>query len=493
MAGFKRTGGFLAACLLILFISRPWPRRRRGPRPRHMLEASAPISLDFGRGSSAAAASLLESESKAYETPKLDDEDVVDESEVSLSNSLPPRLPIAKADNPLFKAYEAVLNEQLHLPERQRRYIVGRPVSGLGNKLRALYLVMSLALQQRRILLLDDDFIVPLYPHVFPSPFKPWLASDVRWVKAELAQHDLRDRGKPVHTSSNTSVAHFFHRNKDKSREWSCWEKAGVIVACGGGQDTQIIVIETNQPAAESLLATITADLEKIAAAQSASAAGPVAGPTGTVALRRYLYYTLFPAPGHGLRRAIAKAKKGMGWEDPSSATGSSSNGKQIAIAPISSAEKYKLVVGIHMRLFVDAKTWHTEWGKIAPGYWRCVTKTISDAQAEYGATKGDTLVYIASDKPAARPWAARKLNNLATVRWHNPSSTFVNSRDSQSADALRTIVTDWTLLSDAHVIIGSAKSSFATAAGSRSGSRVVVASLAGDKCRVVQRGLQLG
>jgi hypothetical protein len=412
----------------------------------------------------------------------------------------PPRQPINAASNPLARAYAAVLAEQLARPAPQRRYVVCRPVSGLGNKVRALYVCLAVALQQRRALLVDDDFIAPLYPQVFPSPASPWLLSQVPVVQAAVAAHEAADRTTPgsggggggaaaptaAPAPAALSIAHFYHRNKDRSRLWACWEETAQLAGCGDADAADVVIIETNQGARRAQQAALLPALQALARDPTGGGGGSRGASIPPQLLKRWLFWALFPRPGRSVGRAVAHAKAAWRWGAPTAAAPPPPS--QTAAAPVA----YPLVVGLHIRLFTDARRWHTQWNKIAPGYWTCVEKRVREAQAAAGVPPNRTLLFIAAAKPQARSWAARKLRHVAgSARWYNPAATFVNSRDSRSARALRTIVADWSLLSDAHLIIGTTRSSFAPAAGTRSGSTVVVASLAGDKCRVTQHELR--
>ena len=386
------------------------------------------------------------------------------------STALRPHAVIPPSSNPVARAYALLLAAQLSLPASQRTYLVARPESGWGNKVRALVAALRLALATGRILLLDDAFISPIFPSVFVPAFDPLLTSGVRdgATRARLA-------AAATHPGS-----YLFLRNKLVSPLAACWRAGSAshnLTACllAFGALPPVIVLETNQPV--YLLIAKSVDLQgvvghalqtELEAPYNGAGMGAALAADDTV-FNRYAYAALLATPVRKLAGAVAAQKAKMKWDAA------------------------RVRVGVHIRLFVDSRRWSVPSHAVGKGWWDCVRGAVWAAHATRDAAAGvltptvpspnNTLIFLATDRPAMRPSFAAHLRDVGRVAWFAPAAAFVNSRDSKGVGALRTILTDWMLLSDADVIVGTEKSSFTTAGAMRSGAWQVVGALRGGRC----------
>lgn len=380
----------------------------------------------------------------------------------------------------LLRALDAIRREQLALPHDRRRYVVCAPSSGLGNKLRVLNLCLATALAHRRLLLMDDGAVGPLYAGdapLYPPPRVPWLVSQVPPVAALLADGAAaRDPAR---------VATFLNYNDHKlSPAWRCWEaRGGAFERCAGGAGVAVIV--SNQALAA---AAARADVLPSVAAALGDGAGDDGDTTPRAAAlqQQALHWALFPRPGPALAGAVADAQAALGW----------------AAA--------RLRVALHMRFFVDAK-WGVPPRKLSQRYFDCVSRHVRAVQDASGLSHADTLVYVATDAPKVRDKVRARLGGLGAVRWvgDGGGGGGGNGTDSSSAggggggffnvaDAPDTgartvgkhlhVHTEWHLLGDAQLVVGTYarySSTFGFSAALRSGARYVEASLTGDHCEL--------
>lgn len=373
-----------------------------------------------------------------------------------------PHADIPRERNAPARAYAALLAAQAALPPAARSYLLVRAESGWGNKVRALVAGFKLALGTGRTMLVDDAFVRPIFPDMFAPPFAPWLSSGVASGARAGGRRTLSDATADLDAwlsalaAANATRA-LVRRNAHGNAEFACWAARHALGPCVDAAATRVLVLETNQPV--SALVMASADVRP--ALDAALGAGGVGDPA---LLDRLVYAALFGAPRPALTAAVAAAKDAMGWD------------------------RFPLRVGVHLRLFVDSRVWRMRSAKIRPAWWECVHRAVAEAQAAAGVGTNGTLIVLASDKPQARPGYAAHMGAWGTVRWVRSVGAFVNSRDSHDAAAVRGVLVEWTLLSDADAVVGTVGSSFSTAAALRSAIPRVVGSLRGSQCGAEER-----
>ena len=384
------------------------------------------------------------------------------------TSSFPAHAVIDPASNTPARAYAAILASQLARPPEERSYLLVRAESGWGNKVRALIAGFKLAIATNRIMLVDDAFIRPIYPDLFHSPFNPWLASSIA-PRRPGSRGSLADSTGDVAAwlASTSSVRALVWRNKHGNEDFACWVRRRALGSCVPPSQTHILILETNQPMSELVVRShdLRPALEAALVQGGGSGAALLAKPS---LFDRMCYAALFGMPSRGLTAAISAAKSTLHWDS------------------------YAVHVGVHVRLFVDSRVWRMRSAKIRPGFWECVRRSIEATQAAVGMphSPNSTLIFIASDKPAARASFAEKMAAWGVVRWYKPVGAFVNTRDNHEVDAIRNIIVDWTLLSDADSVVGTLGSSFTTAAALRSAIPRIVGSLRSAQCAPEARAL---
>ena len=394
----------------------------------------------------------------------------------------------------MHAAYARILRAQLSLPPNQRSYLLARPESGWGNKVRALLASLRLAIAFRRILLLDDAYITPFFPVLFHPLYEPLLLSSVTDAPTVTR----------ITAAASDAASYLLLRNKHLSPLAECWKMSDAahnLTACRDSQrqlqreqqllqaqlqlhvasqapgtaaaaaaaagEGDVLVLETNQPVSSIIARSV--DLQSALAAELGAT---VAGDSET--FNRFAFAALLSSPASKLRELVAAQKAKMEWD------------------------ARRVRVGVHVRLFVDSRQWNVPTRHVRTGWWECVKRVVRRAREEAGgASANDTLVFVASDKPSMKPSFGSHLGGLGKVSWYAPASVFVNSRDTKDISPLRTMLTDWLLLSDTDVMVGTERSSFTTAAAMRSGNARVIGSLKGTRCqdagRVVAEGTSGG
>ena len=347
---------------------------------------------------------------------------------------------VAQADNPVYVAYGRMLARALAAPTGIRRYVRVQPLSGWGNKLRVLCSGLKLALATGRILLLDDRIMRRFVGPLFFPPFKPLFERDISSLQVVGGDAATRAAGTVQLTSKRNSAV-------------ECWARSHDLIACvtpKSGLTPRLLTLvgyysgDKLIDSSPSLVAGIEAQL------------GTPLPPR--TAWDGWALNALLPAPTGRLSKALASAKKDVGWDGA------------------------QLRVGVHMRLFVDYWRRKVKPDKIVDSFWACIATHVSAAQAATGATPANTLIYVASDVGSVRPVAAKKLGpaglGLGRVVWAGPAKGFVHSETKKNPGDLATVMTDWWLLSETHLLFGTSLSTFGPAAAVKGGQPFVLAEM---------------
>ena len=115
---------------------------------------------------------------------------------------------------------------------------------------------------------------------------------------------------------------------------------------------------------------------------------------------------------------------------------------------------------------------------RIDAGWWECASRHISRLQAERRVLPNATLVYVASDLPAAARAARDALSSLAVVASAPSVTRFVHTETKKDFAALATVMTDWWLLGEADALVGTELSTFSPTAAMRRGIPLVLGSM---------------
>ena len=319
-------------------------------------------------------------------------------------------------------AYEAQLRRLLAAPPARRRYLRIVPLSGWGNKIRALSSGLKLALAMDRIALVDTPTMAPFYGPLFELPARPWFARDVRrLVRADTARWPHVEMRSP---SKRNRAARCWVARRSLS---ACVDTSAQVLSYASYFHVDALIHDTPELARE-LQAKLGAPLPPAPAYDAASLAW------------------LLPALSARMAAHVAAVESSLRWRD------------------------YALVVGLHMRVFVDYWRRRVSVERIAPAFWRCVRGRVAALQAARGVAPGapnGTLVFVASDLPASRQLAVAQLQGLADVR-SAPARGFVHTETKRDWGGLSLVLTDWWLLGEADLLIGTDLSTFAPTAAMR-------------------------
>ena len=342
--------------------------------------------------------------------------------------------------NPVYTAYGAMLVRLMELPPAKRRYVVAQPLSGWGNKIRVVATGLQLALALDRILVLDDQLMRPFFGPLFAVPHAPWFASQIDGaLTAGAARIVLKSP----------------HKRNDVM---NCWAAKHSLAHC-----------IKRLPDARALVfqgyfngdGYIRQDEELALGLRDALA--PYFQPSEQQRLfvlpHRHVVDTwasqaLLPRTKRGLRASVDDAKADMQWG------------------------KYSLHVGVHLRVFVDYAKRRVSVRNINPGFWSCVMRQVAALQASQGVGPNETLIFVASDLPAARPHSREALQSVGTVKWNGHVRGFKHTESKRDAAALETVMTDWLLLSETDLIVGTDLSTFGPAAAIHGGAPLVLSSM---------------
>jgi hypothetical protein len=403
--------------------------------------------------------------------------------------------------NPVRDAYARLVAAVGALPEDQRRYVVVKPApaqGGWGAKVLVAVAALKLALGTGRPLLFANDDVVPLVPAGFLPPHRPFLLSEAPWV-------DMR--GAP-------RLSHVGKRYNDV---WRCWRTsralgpcvpglmplpavapAAAVAATGAGVPAQpsppppppqALVFETGVSVQKDIDGS--ADL---AGAYAAALGAPAQPLPSRADFDRLAVAALFGAPAPRVAALVAAAKASLRWES------------------------YAVRVGVHIRSRPEAKRKGVPPGAIRGGFWTCAARQIAAAQAAAAAAAGgqplppnSTLVYIASDRPSARGYAARRLATALAAAggtagagagavatgWLAAYDAFTHTGATgvspgavdAAAERYASVLADWLLLGDTDVVVGTEGSAFGATAAMRTGAVYVRAALKAERCARVLRG----
>ena len=176
---------------------------------------------------------------------------------------------------------------------------------------------------------------------------------------------------------------------------------------------------------------------------------------------------TLLPRAVRGLHSSLEGTKADLKWD------------------------AHRLHVGLHMRVFVDYAKRRVAVSRIKPAFWTCVAAHVRALQAARGVAANETLIFVASDLAAARPKAKEALGGLGTVRWNGRGGGFQHTETRRDAAALRSVMTDWLLLSASDAVIGTDLSTFGPTAAVHGGVSLALASMKPgrrERCAAVPR-----
>jgi hypothetical protein len=115
---------------------------------------------------------------------------------------------------------------------------------------------------------------------------------------------------------------------------------------------------------------------------------------------------------------------------------------------------------------------------RIDPGWWECASRHIARLQAERRVPPNATLVYVASDLPAAVRAAKEALAGVAVVASAPSVTRFVHTETKKDFAGLATVMTDWWLLGQADLLVGTELSTFSPTAAMRRGIPLVLGSM---------------
>ena len=382
------------------------------------------------------------------------------------------------AENPVFSAYATQLAKLMAAPEAERRYVIARPLSGWGNKIRVVATAMQLALALDRILLVDASLMGPFYGPIFRAPHTPWLTRDVQGgLDAVMARGAVRLILKSPH-KTNAAMRCWMSTH----RLSSCLRVARVVAGgTGAAADGGVTVLifegyfngDRHVHADTELMAPLRAALPALipAAVLPLSAGGHNArfSPDARVKLDQLMLQSLLPAPSRRLQLEVRNARVALRWDAA------------------------MLHIGVHMRVFVDYLRRKVSPSAIAPAYWSCVERHVKAAQTALGVAPNTTLIFIASDTMAVRPRARAALSHLGRVEWVPPPARggrgFVHTEKRRDASSLAQVMTDWVLLSESDALIGTDLSTFGPAAAVKGGIPLALASMKrGGKCGRMER-----
>ena len=122
-------------------------------------------------------------------------------------------IPVADPRGVVYMTYATLLEQELAKPRGHRRYVIGRPHSGFGNRAHALRFMIGFALATDRILIVEDDRVYPFFPSLFKLPVKPWLSST-------YAVNRFRALGMMASSLK-------------RSMNFICWRRTGSLTSCG--------------------------------------------------------------------------------------------------------------------------------------------------------------------------------------------------------------------------------------------------------------------
>ena len=363
--------------------------------------------------------------------------DEEEEAEGEGSEWVEPSLPSA---NIVRDAYRAHLKVLLALPESDRQYLRVTPLSGWGNKIRALSSALKLALATERILLVDTKTMSPFYGPMFRQPFRPWFATRrLRQLIASRKWPHIEMRS-PV---KRNAAAKCWVAKKSLSQ---CVDMSSKVLSYASYFNMDSLIEQTQE---------LRAVLERKLG--SPLPAHPVYDQASINALLPRLSTRL---EGH-----IASVKGMMEWD------------------------QYALKVGLHLRVFVDYSKRRVSVDRINPFFWRCVGDHVRRLQRENhlpGDSGNSTLVFVASDLSAAREAAKRALAGIADVK-SAPVKGFIHTETRKDFHALSLVMTDWWLLGEADLLVGTDLSTFSPTAAMRRRVPLVLGSMKKGKrkCRL--------
>lgn len=241
--------------------------------------------------------------------------------------------------NMVVRAYRAQLRRLLALPPEQRRYLRVTPMSGWGNKIRALSSALKLALATDRICLVDARTMAPFYGPMFDLPFRPWFARHVPTLGGGKGKHG---------GAGGTGWPHIEMRSPVKrNRPAKCWAEKRSLSAC---VDMSAQVVSY---ASYYNMDGLIQDTPELRAGLEAKLGSPLPSHR---AYDLASLPALLPRLSRRLARHVADTQAALRWGD------------------------YRLVVGLHMRVFVVRAPRSSEGWQGGDG---CVKHMRSKANAQ--------------------------------------------------------------------------------------------------------------
>ena len=353
-----------------------------------------------------------------------------------------------------------------------RSYLLASGANGWGNRNRLMVFAFTLAVATNRVLLFERGKSAPFYPHLFRPPYSPWVSSTAevqRWVGRSR-------RVFPLSVGYGRGTGHVL-----------CWEQKQSLSACGltpavrlvhvtGTNDRSALIARTPELVA-ALDARVNAACERRVRRLAPIRGDDASGTAARLAVRVCAAHTrhnwpslvmsaLFGSHTGRLAAPLAAARRSLNWRSNSSAV--------------------SLVVAVHYRAFVDVA--QRAGLAVDASFWDCAARRIREAQAllsSESATSNTstsagpgrrvgaahTLIFVATDKPELRAIAHAQLGGLGAVRTLRSTAKMVHSDHlgpAASASAIAAaagVLTEWLLLSEADLVIGTLGSSFSTTA----------------------------
>ena len=434
-----------------------------------------------------------------------------------------------------LRAYHRIAKSWAGVPPHERNYLFAQTTNGWGNRNRLFSFALTLAIATKRLLVFDSSSSEPFYPHSFLRPRRVQFTR-----LESLVAHVRSAHAKAVFTRvhKNSTALRWYLRNETRSKVvrlslaqkhsgvMGCWIKNKSLSACGvSDSSTRVLridgVFDRSGWIASSpeLLSSLDASVRDACAARartvvrrivaqlghqdapdddddgSGTSSGSV---TGDVAIgdvssshrqllsactrvcrahtkvlwRMHAASALFGARSTRLARSIAAEKTRLGWGS------------------------FRLIVAIHFRAFVDVKGAQSAVNR-STAFWTCAQRRIQEAQRvifsasssspslsldqqqQQRDAANQTLLFFASDTPLARDIAGQHLGRHGVLRSTESTRNFQHSNSRKHVNPIHASVvtlTEWSLIADADIVIGSWATSFSGTASQSQGTPHVFA-----------------
>ena len=133
---------------------------------------------------------------------------------------------------------------------------------------------------------------------------------------------------------------------------------------------------------------------------------------------------------------------------------------------------------------------------KISGEFWDCIALHVRRLQQLKGASVNETLLFVASDMRHARTAAISALAPLGRVAeapaGGGRGDGFVHTETTRDFKGVASVLTDWWLLGETHLLIGTELSTFSPTAAVRTGVPLVLSSMKAKRRGAVQHKCSL-